>query len=39
MGNLFIILCAKYVYVNLAFSQIGFVLHNTLKMVAAFCSD
>jgi len=30
MGNLFIILCAKDIYVNLAFSQIGFVLHKSL---------
>ncbi len=36
MGNLFIILCAKYVYVNLMFSQIGFVLHNSVKMIAPF---
>jgi len=36
---IFIILCGKDVYAHLAFSEIGFVLHNTLKMVTAFCSD
>ena len=38
-GFIFIILYGKDAYVHLAFSEIGFVLHNTLKMVAAFCSD
>jgi hypothetical protein len=38
-GLIFIILCGKDVYVNLAFSEIGFVLHNTLKMVTTFRSD
>jgi len=36
MGNLFIILCVKDVYVTLAFSQIGFVLHNLVQMIAVF---
>jgi len=38
-GFIFIILYGKDAYVHLPFSEIGFVLHNTLKMVAAFCSD
>jgi hypothetical protein len=38
-GPIFVILSDKDAYVHLAFSKIGFVLHNTLKMVIVFCSD
>ena len=38
-ADFLIILCNKEGYIRLAFMEIGFVLHNTLKMVTAFCSD
>jgi len=39
MANIFIILCSKEGYIRLSLTEIGFVLHNTLKILAAFCSD